>query len=36
MVVDDFDFIRIAPSPHKADAPALVDADTVLSAFVAD
>ena len=36
MVVDDFDFIRISPSTHKTDAPALVDPDTVLSASVTD
>ncbi len=36
MVIDDFDIVRVSPSPDKADAPALVDADAVLTSSIAD
>jgi len=36
VVINDFDFIRIAFSPYKTDAPALVYADAVLSTSVAN
>ena len=34
MVVDDFNFIRIAFFPGEADAPLLIDADAMLSSSV--
>jgi len=35
MVVDDFDILGISANPAKADAPLVVDANTVLSLSVA-
>ena len=36
MIIDDFNIIRIASSPSKANAPALVDTDAVLSMPITD
>jgi hypothetical protein len=36
MIIDDFNIICIASSPYKANAPALVDTDAVLSLPITD
>jgi hypothetical protein len=36
VIIDNFNIIRIASSPSKANAPALVDTDAVLSLPIAD
>jgi hypothetical protein len=36
MIIDDFNIIRIAFSPSKANAPALVDTDALLPLPITD
>jgi hypothetical protein len=36
MIIDDFNIVRIASSPYKANPPALIDTDAMLSLPIAN